>query len=126
MSDRFHPVCGHHGDYVMGIGDNMYCGICKIERQAKRIEELEAELENVRDAAQQEARRYNADNERLRHEQRIQNECIADQHDTIRRLRAAGKAVVFAMTEKSKFWTILLTYIALLLFVGYVYFRTLA
>ena len=44
MSDRFHPVCGHHGDYVMGIGDNMYCGICKIERQAKRIEELEGKL----------------------------------------------------------------------------------
>lgn len=31
----FHPSCGHHGDYVMGIGDNMYCGVCKIEELQK-------------------------------------------------------------------------------------------
>ncbi len=28
---RYHPSCGHYGGYVMGIGENMYCGVCKIE-----------------------------------------------------------------------------------------------
>jgi len=46
----YHPDCGHHGDYVMGIGENMYCGVCKIERlsaENARNTEIVREIEIV-------------------------------------------------------------------------------
>lgn len=40
--------CGHYEGYVMGIGNNQFCGICKIESQRVEIEQLQADAGRYR------------------------------------------------------------------------------
>ncbi len=39
--------CGHDEDYIMGCGDNLYCGVCKIERLTTKGEIMREALDEI-------------------------------------------------------------------------------